>query len=312
VLTSGWLIRMIEVAESDSKIGLVGPISNEVSGLQIEKEANYKSIEEMHIYTETIRNKNKSEIFHFPRIAFLCTLIKREVIDKIGGLDERFSPGNYEDDDYCLRAQLAGFKTVIAKDVFIHHYGSKSFKADGGNKYAELLEINKQKFIDKWGVTPDELWLQNKSIKPRQIVYPINTNLYIQYYERAKVNIADKEYHLAIESLKNAIEVYKSNGNSENGVEYSDLLDLAGNVSLLCNDLDSAKEYFEEELNTNPNSSSACIGLGECFFKNDKINEAKVMFEWGVKNNPENQIALTSLSKINRELGLNENHNSLN
>jgi GT2 family glycosyltransferase/predicted HAD superfamily hydrolase len=312
IVTDKMVEKLVEVAESDSKIGMVGPISNEVSGLQKDNNAKYSTIEEMHKYAAEVREKNKDQILHFPRIAFLCTLIKREVIDKIGGLDERFSPGNYEDDDYCLRAQLAGFKTVIAKDVFIHHYGSKSFKADGGNKYAELLEINKQKFIDKWGVTPDELWLQNKPIKPHQIIYPINTNLFTQYYERAKVNIADNEYQLAIESLKNAVSAYKSNGNIESAIQYPDLLNIAGNISLVCNDLISAKEYFEEELKTNPDSSSACVGLGEIFFRNNQMNEAKVMFEWGVKNNPENQIALTSLSKINRELGLNENHNSLN
>jgi len=312
IVSSNWLKRLLEVVETNTEIGMVGPVSNEVSGLQKDNDAKYNSIKEMQKYASKIKEKNKGEVLYFPRVAFLCTLIKKEVIDKIGGLDERFSPGNYEDDDYCLRAQLAGFKTVIVKDVFIHHYGSKSFKADGGDKYSKILEINKQKFIDKWGVTPDELWLQNKPIKPHQIVYPINNDLYTQYYERAKVNIADNEFPFALESLKKAIEIHKSNGKNENGVQYSDLLDLAGNVSLLCNELDSAKEYFEEELNANPNSSSACIGLGECFFQNDKMNEAKVMFEWGVKNNPENQIAITSLSKINKELGLNENHSSLN
>ena len=117
------------MADSDKRIGVVGPTSNEVSGVQKDKEANYKTIDEMHLYAATIREKNKNKVLQFPRIAFLCTLIKREVIEKIGGLDERFSPGNFEDDDFCLRAQLAGYKTVIAQDVFIHHYGSKSFKA---------------------------------------------------------------------------------------------------------------------------------------------------------------------------------------
>ena len=310
IVTKNMVVKLVEVAESDSKIGMVGPISNEVSGLQKDNNAKYSSIIEMHKYAAEVRERNKGQVIHFPRIAFLCTLIKKELVEQIGGLDERFSPGNYEDDDYCLRAQLAGFKTVIAQDVFIHHYGSKSFKAEGGNKYAELLEINKQKFIDKWGVTPDELWLQNKPIKSHKIIYPINSNLFSQYYERAKVHIADSEYQLALECLKNAISVYRSNGNNESAIQYPDLLNIAGNLSLICNDLILAKEYFEEELNTNPDSSSACVGLGEIFFRNNQMHEAKVMFEWGIKNDPENQAAITSLSKINRQLGLIENNNS--
>jgi GT2 family glycosyltransferase len=310
IVTKKMVENLVEVAESDSKIGLVGPISNEVSGLQKDNNAKYNSIQEMHKYADEVRERNKGQVIHFPRIAFLCTLIKIEVVEKIGGLDERFSPGNYEDDDYCLRAQLADFKTVIAQEVFIHHYGSKSFKAEGSNKYAELLEINKRKFIDKWGVTPDELWLKNKPIKSHQIIYPINTNLFTQYYERAKVNIADNEYQLALESLKNAIGAYKLDGANESAIQFPDLLNIAGNISLLCNDLILAKEYFEEELNTNPDSSSACVGLGEIFFRNNQMNEAKVMFEWGVKNNPFNQAAITSLSKTNKQLGLIENNNS--
>jgi GT2 family glycosyltransferase/glycosyltransferase involved in cell wall biosynthesis len=142
ILTENLIERMIEVAESDEKIGLVGPLSNEVSGLQKDENANYNSIEEMFRYAEQLKEKNKGQIFHFPRVAFLCTLIKKEVIEKIGGLDERFSPGNYEDDDFCLRAQFVGFKTVIIKDAFIHHFGSKSFKADGIKAYSDRLETN--------------------------------------------------------------------------------------------------------------------------------------------------------------------------
>lgn len=59
-------------------------------------------------------------------------LSKRELIEKISLLDERFGPGNFEDDDLCLRAALAGYRDLIAGDVFIHHYGSRSFN----NAYA--------------------------------------------------------------------------------------------------------------------------------------------------------------------------------
>ena len=61
VLTEGWLDRMIEVAESDPRIGIVGPISNEVSGVQKDKEANYKTIDEMHVYAHSVNEKNKNK-----------------------------------------------------------------------------------------------------------------------------------------------------------------------------------------------------------------------------------------------------------
>lgn len=110
VCTKGSIDRMIEIAKSDEKIGLVGVISNNASGPQLDRKAKYNTINKMHTYANKIRLENKGKNYVFPRIAFLFTLITKEVIDKIGGLDERFSPGYYEDDDFCLRAQLAGFK----------------------------------------------------------------------------------------------------------------------------------------------------------------------------------------------------------
>ncbi len=312
VLTEGWLERMIEIAESDPQIGLVGPLSNEVSGLQKDENAKYDSLDEMHNYAALVAAKNKGEVLHFPRVAFLCTLIKREVVEKVGGLDERFTPGNYEDDDYCLRAQIAGFKTVIAKDVFIHHFGSKSFKADGSQKYIEQLEVNKQKFIDKWGVTPDELWLQNKEIKPRQIIFHINKDQFAQHFERARVQIADKEFAAALNSFILAIQYYTASERKGYEIDYAWLLNLAGNTALLAGNIEVAKNYFEEELSLVPNSSSACVGLGEVFLALKMIENSKVMFEWSVKNDPENKTALQSLSKVNILLGLEEYHNSLN
>ncbi len=299
VVTAGWLERMIEVAESDPKIGIVGPISNEVSGLQKDNDAKYETIEEMHKYAAEISIKNKGEVFNFPRVAFLCTLIKREVINEIGGLDERFSPGNYEDDDFCLRAQMGGYKTVIAKDVFIHHYGSKSFKANGIEAYRERLNINKQIFIEKWGATPDEIWINNKEVKPHQRYYPVNKNLFMQYFERTKIHLSDNEPLLAEEAIKSAIENYT---NEVEEITLAELYNLAGNLSFANGNLESAKESYEKELNENPNSSGACFGLGQVFIASDELEGAKVMLEWAVKNDENNFQAAELLEKVNAAL----------
>jgi GT2 family glycosyltransferase/glycosyltransferase involved in cell wall biosynthesis/thioredoxin-like negative regulator of GroEL len=309
ILTESMVERLTEIAESDDKIGIVGPISNEVSGLQKDNNAKYNSIEEMHKYAAEVQQKNKGEILHFPRVAFLCTLIKSEVIDKIGGLDERFSPGNFEDDDFCLRAQLAGYKTVIAKDVFIHHYGSKSFKANGLEEYKKRLEINRQIFIDKWGADPDEIWLKNKPIKKHQIYYPIDKNLFKQHLERTRILIADNEINLAQIEIEKAIDSFDEK--SGELISYTELLNLAGNLFLATNDFEKAKSYFEKELETNPSSSSACFGLGQIFFAQENYEAAKVMFEWAIKNDSQNQQAINSLQNVNEILGLEINHNSL-
>lgn len=308
IFTNGWLTRIIEVAESNDNIGLVGPISNEVSGLQKDENANYSTVDEMFSYAARIKQENSSQVVNFPRLAFLCTLIKREVIEKIGGLDERFSPGNYEDDDYCLRAQLAGYKAVIARDIFVHHFGSKSFKANGNDAYKKRLEINRQIFVAKWGGTPEEIWLQNKSVNARQYYYPINKNSFSKYFERTKIHIADNELDLAEKSVYEAVKTFDNNNSV---ITYIDLLNLGGNISLANNNLDAAAEYFETELTENSNSSSACLGLGQILFIREQFEQAKVMFEWAIRYDSDNQYAVKFLAEVNEKLGHSVNHMSV-
>jgi len=312
VVTKGWLDRLIDVADSNEKIGIVGPISNIVSGVQIDKNAKYNSIEEMQKYAEKVSKENKGQVEQFPRVAFLCTLIKREVIDKIGGLDERFSPGNFEDDDFCLRAQLAGFKTVIAKDVFIHHYGSKSFKANGEAVYAERMKINQQKFVDKWGADPNEIWLKGAKIKSRNIVYPVNNDEFMESFNRTLIHSEDNEFELALKEIERAITTYnESNRKGFEQISKEDLLNLAGNISLQLGHFEKSKEFFELELVENPNSGKACLGLAETFYKAELFEEAKTMYEWAIKNGENKNEIWNKLNCINQQLGLQENHNSL-
>lgn len=50
---------------------------------------------------------------------FFCAMIKREVFEKIGLLDEEFGVGGSEDIDFCFRAENAGYEVCeVAENVF--------------------------------------------------------------------------------------------------------------------------------------------------------------------------------------------------
>ncbi len=215
ILTDGSIERMLNIAESDVSVGIVGPMSNEVSGIQRDREAKYTNLDEMREYAKMLQQKNQGKVMAFPRVVFLCTLIKRELIEKLGGLDERFSPGNYEDDDYCLRAQLAGYKTLIATDAFVHHYGSKSFKADGEAKYYERLRINNEKFIRKWGASNEDIWLNGILPKDRILYFPNDQNEIMKNINRAQIAIQENEFPLAEEYLMKCLNAFEESGLSE-------------------------------------------------------------------------------------------------
>lgn len=149
VVTPGWLCDMAKVAAGDSKIGIVGPMTNEISGPQKDSAARYGSPGELLSYVENRRAAIKPRIHEFPRIVFFCTLIKSELLEKVGLLDEVFGLGTYEDDDYCLRSLKAGYKNVIDRHVFIHHYCSSTLKKMGDD-YRKLMERNALIFRRKW------------------------------------------------------------------------------------------------------------------------------------------------------------------
>lgn len=66
-------------------------------------------------------------------------------------LDTRFSPGNYEDNDLCIRLLLAGYELRLCKNSFIFHYGSKAFDRKR-KSFTELLIRNEQKLALKYGI----------------------------------------------------------------------------------------------------------------------------------------------------------------
>jgi glycosyltransferase involved in cell wall biosynthesis len=79
-----------------------------------------------------------------------CVLMKRVVYETIGGLDERFGLGLFDDDDLAERARRAGFELAVAHDLFVHHFGSRTF-VGGGIDAESLLDENARRFAHKWG-----------------------------------------------------------------------------------------------------------------------------------------------------------------
>ncbi|MGA7723576.1 MAG: glycosyltransferase [Ignavibacteriaceae bacterium] len=281
IVSEGWLERLVEVINSKPEIGIVGPISNSVSGLQLDTDANYKSQTEYINYSRTIKTKNKGKVFEFPRIVFLCALIKKEVIAKIGGLDERFSPGNLEDDDFCLRAQLAGYKAFIVKDVFIHHYGSSSFKKQGEEAYLELISKNRKIFMDKWSADPEDIWIHKKPFyENRSIVFSLDPDFVSDKIKLVYVCIQNKEYQKALDNLEEVLD-YDENFllNKLPIQELQTLFHLGGKLCLIQKLFNKAENYFNKEIKINPNSLRGYKALGDAYLALGREEEAAKMYD---------------------------------
>jgi GT2 family glycosyltransferase/tetratricopeptide (TPR) repeat protein len=169
VVTPGWLEGLTRHLEDSGpeqpSVGLVGPLSNYAAPPQ-KLTASYTDLAGLDAFALQHRQTHPGRGRDVPRLTGFCLLIRREVIDQVGLLDERFGPGFFDDDDLCLRARDAGFRLRLAQDVYIHHFGNRTFQGLGLDAQ-QLLRENFARFRDKWGPertahyhppqTPDDL-----------------------------------------------------------------------------------------------------------------------------------------------------------
>ncbi|VVO62017.1 hypothetical protein PS862_00869 [Pseudomonas fluorescens] len=152
IVTPYWLERLLDCANSDTKIGIVGPLSNTASwqsvpdifdvngdwtdnplpkGLTIQEYADEIARESLRIY---------------PKVGFIngfCFLIKRSLITEIGIFDEEvFGRGYGEENDFCLRAAKAGWQLAIADDAYVYHAQSKSYSHERRMELSKAAGVN--------------------------------------------------------------------------------------------------------------------------------------------------------------------------
>ena len=146
IVTPNW-IENLEYHFKD--YDMVGPCTNSISGPQKIETETYEGNDQLYKFAKKFNKEHKGESMPWYRLVFYCVAIKREVINRLPLLDEQFTPGNFEDDDYCLRAIEAGFRLGIAQDTFIHHMGGATHKTLNID-FKKLMETNLAKFQKKW------------------------------------------------------------------------------------------------------------------------------------------------------------------
>jgi GT2 family glycosyltransferase len=147
IVATPWLDRLIECAESDEQIGIVGPLSNTASWQSVPR-ISENGDWARNVLPDGLEVRDMASLVSdcsvraFPRVGFLngfCLLIRRALMDDIGYFDDDAFGGGYgEENDYCLRATEAGWKLAVAEDTYVYHAQSKSYSDERRVKlYAE-------------------------------------------------------------------------------------------------------------------------------------------------------------------------------
>jgi GT2 family glycosyltransferase len=135
--------------EMGQKPGILGVTSNRVNGQQQREIGEYNDLASMMRTANNYLREHKTSATPWPQIRGLCILVSPECLDMIGGFDPIFGLGNFEDDDYSLRARLAGFTTWIVDGAWLFHEGSQTFSQLNVN-YQANIERNMEIFCRKW------------------------------------------------------------------------------------------------------------------------------------------------------------------
>jgi GT2 family glycosyltransferase len=140
VVTKGWLDEMEKVMVAQSDIGVLGPSSN-TYGLHPGQGQSWEAL-------SGALKQFSGQYSESTSCVGFCMLIRREVISRIGYLDEIYGQGYFEDTDFCRRALKAGFRCAIAKAAYVWHREHSTFS----NKDRDAcFRKNKQIFEERWG-----------------------------------------------------------------------------------------------------------------------------------------------------------------
>ena len=152
LVTPGWLGRMLYHGEADPLVGCVCPVSDRAAHGQQIRYAGTSDPDALRAFADQRAGAWRRRARYGCLFTSFCVLVRRDVVETIGGFDERFSPWGFEDDDFSLRAHLAGFRSRVALDVFVRHEAYAGVKK---TRHEGLLERNWKRFASKWaGAVP--------------------------------------------------------------------------------------------------------------------------------------------------------------
>lgn len=119
IIEKDWLTKMVEFAETDENIAVLGPRLMTINN-QIQTNAAVSFLLRRKYY---LGNKPKEVKW----IGGVGILIRSSVTKKIGFFDERYNTGYYEDIEFCLRCNKNGYKVIMFPKSKLFHIGAATW-----------------------------------------------------------------------------------------------------------------------------------------------------------------------------------------
>ena len=213
IVTDDWLDRLTE-----KNLDIVSCVTNKADSEQCvpvnyELSLSPQAIERVSSFAEEWYEAWHGNVVEADA-TFFCVLLSRAAVINVGLLDERFFPGGYEDDDYCIRARRLGYGIFLARDVFIHHWGSASFGQLHHEYFHHQAQLNRSYLEKKHDIT----WQQ----RPEKPFVSFALDVRFALTDPKRRSLQRPWIHLYIASLGQLLDRFESDfGNLPQGVGVS-------------------------------------------------------------------------------------------
>lgn len=150
IVTHQWLESLVRTFVNDPSVGLLCPMTNE-TGNEACVRIGYRYVGGIQPFAFGLTEGKATLIRNIRTVPLYCAMIGTGVLRSIGGLNEDYKMGMFEDDELSEEVKKLGLRVCFAEDTFVHHFGRVSFKQMPNEEYQALFRANRQIFESRWG-----------------------------------------------------------------------------------------------------------------------------------------------------------------
>lgn len=149
-VANDWIDRLVRCAYSAPRIATVTPFSNNATICSYPFDGWHDGLPgglDLAELDRVFASVNADLAIEIPTAVGFCMFARRDSLHEIGYFDaERYGHGYGEENDFSMAAGKAGWKNLLACDVFVYHEGAVSFSSERAARVhaatTALLEVH--------------------------------------------------------------------------------------------------------------------------------------------------------------------------
>lgn len=150
IVTPRYADILYQCMESDARIAMAVPLCNSASNLQaIQVPYARNDMKAMQAFAADYNQCNPQKWADRSRLFSIIACIRPQALRQMQlAIDPYFCYDMFADDDFSCTLRRMGYRQVLCKDVFVHHYGSATIREG----QFQVMDLGRDQFYQKHGV----------------------------------------------------------------------------------------------------------------------------------------------------------------